>query len=89
MLDYLLALLRTLLRSFLSFFGRIPAAKVLLEWIESGFRSAGPIAGFFLIAAVIILGTLSALLFFWVLGRRKSRLRRGGGGGLPFEEDAS
>lgn len=91
MLDYLLALLRALLESLLSLFNRLPAAKWLQEWLQTGFRTAGPLAGFFLVSVVTILGTLAVVVFFWILRRRP--LDRSGAGPylspLPLKEEES
>jgi hypothetical protein len=75
-LDYLIALLRNILGSVLALFGRIPAARFLQEWLGDGVHRLGPVAGFFAISLVALLGTLAVVVFFWLLKRNPGRGNR-------------
>lgn len=76
MFDYLLALLRALLGSLLSLFGRIPAAQFLRDWLEDGLQRFNPVAAFFAVCLVAILGTAAAVVFFWILRRHPGTGKR-------------
>jgi hypothetical protein len=75
-LDYLIALLRNILGSFLALFGRIQAARFLQEWLGDSVHRLGPLAGFFAISIVALLGTLAVVAFFWVLKRHPGHGKR-------------
>lgn len=76
MFDYLIALLRALLGSLLSLFGRIPAAQFLRDWLEGGLQRISPVAALFAVCLVAILGTVAAAVFFWILRRHPGTGKR-------------
>jgi hypothetical protein len=75
-LDYLIALLRNILGSFLALFTRIPAAQFLQDWLGGGVQRLGPAAGFFAISVVALLGTLAVVVFFWILKKHPGQGKR-------------
>jgi hypothetical protein len=75
-LDYLLALLKALIDSFMTLFSRVPALDWFKEWFGGTFKAFGSLTGILVISLAAVLGALSVVLFFWILSRRPGQDRR-------------
>lgn len=76
MVDYLIALLKALINSFILFFSRFPALEWVKEWFEQVFQQLGPVAGMVLFSAAALMGAVGVILFFWILRRHPGRGKR-------------